>query len=193
MSNPVISQSVPRPAGADVYVPPKGLKDGPNPVELLKSFQVDRADRAKDAKEADESEYQYFVRCFRGHPEPGIFLMGNPHGQVLGNKDWFSTYHRAGAPYQLDLYCQKCGDFVGDPDEPEYRGELFQLAGIDYQFTRKRSEVLFTIRPRWVWRYAKDPERRAEEGGSHRSTRMANVAMNDGLPERVRTTEVARG
>lgn len=185
MADPKNNPQAPRPKGGDVFVPDPRIKDGPDPIALLERFKDEEANRADQALQLDDEHYQYYVRCHKGHKEPGIFLIGNPNGAVLGNADWFSTYHRAGAPYQLDLYCQHCAKFEGDPDSPEYTGELFQLAGIGYVFTRKRNEVLFTVAPRWVWRYAKDADLRAAEGGAHRAVRMNNEQMNHGLPAAV--------
>lgn len=164
------------------------MAEGQSAADLLKSFTDQDTQRASERVTSDDDKYQYYLRCHRGHREPAAFLLKNPGSNIVTNDQWFATYKAPGEPYQLDVYCQHCGKFDANGD---YYGELVPVP-LNYVQPRSRKEIAFAVPPRYLWRYAKDPEVRAKEG-QHRGMRMAVEAMNHGLPASVRSREVSNG
>ena len=119
--------SVPPSAPSKAEVDPEVVVEPENEAAaLLRSFSSQEAARAGAAEADDDAKYQYYIRCHRGHKEPAAFLTKNPGSGVVGNDGWFATYKKVGEPYQVDVYCQHCGEFN---ELGEYFGELVMIAG----------------------------------------------------------------
>lgn len=115
------------------------------------SWQEMEQARLKAIVDAEQTEYQWYIRC-KTCLDHGIYLTRPiQRGEVLGMKDWYARYKPTPDGFWDRMpVCQTC--LHKGSEVPLEIGEV------------DRWKRTWKPNPRWVWKVARDQERRRFEG-----------------------------